>query len=89
MPLRSAKSRLKQLWRKRTKLDASINETIRRRLRRFRRGFISSEEFEEVTRQERKFERLGEQIVEIQEKTKPRSRYHKRINELAMSRYLT
>jgi hypothetical protein len=77
MPLRSTKRRLKQLWRKRRDLDAKINETIRRRLERFRRGSISSEEFEKGTREERKFDRLGELIIRIEKKTKPRNRYTK------------
>ena len=77
MPLRSTKRRLKQLWRKRRELDAKINETVRHRLQRFRRGSISSEEFEKGTREERKFARLGELIIEIEEKTKPRNRYSK------------
>ncbi len=73
MPLRSPKRKLKQLWRKRRELDAKINAAIRRRLRRFRRGSISSEEFEEATREERKFDRLGELIIEVEQQTKLRS----------------
>ena len=79
MPVRSTKRRVKQLWRKRRELDAKINGVIRRRLRRFRRGSISSEEFEKGTREERKFDRLVELINEIEEKTKPRTRYTKSI----------
>jgi hypothetical protein len=77
MPLRSTKRTLKQLWRKRRDLDAKINETIRRRLQRFRRGSISSEEFEKGTREERKFDRLAQLIIKIEKKTKPRNRYTK------------
>lgn len=77
MPLRSTKRRLKQLWRKRRELDTKINEAIRRRLQRFRRGSLSSEEFEKGTREERKFDRLGELIIVIEEKTKQRGRYSK------------
>lgn len=77
MPLRSTKRRLKLLWRNRRELDARIDEAIRRRLQRFRKGFISSEEFERGTREERKFDRLGELILKIEEKTKPRNRYTK------------
>jgi hypothetical protein len=74
MPLRSTKRKLKQLWRKRRELDARINYAIRRRLRRFQRGSISSEEFEKGTREERNLDRLNELIIEIQAKTRPRSR---------------
>ena len=72
MPIRSAERRLKRLWRRQRELDAKINEALRRRLRQFRRGSISSEEFEKCTREERKFDRLRELIMEIEEKTKPR-----------------
>jgi hypothetical protein len=77
MALRSTKRRLKQLWRKRRQLDAKINETISRRLQRFRRGSISSEEFEKGTREEREYDRLRGLIIEIEEKTKSRSQYTK------------
>jgi hypothetical protein len=77
MPPRATKRRLKQLWRKRRELDAKINEAIKRRLRRFRRGSISSEEFEKGTGEERKFDRLGKLIIEIEETTKLRSQYTK------------
>jgi hypothetical protein len=77
MPLRSTKRRLKQLWRKRRELDTKINEAIRRRLWEFRRGSISSEEFEKGTREERRFDRLGQLMIKIEDKTKPRNRYTK------------
>jgi hypothetical protein len=77
MAIRSTKRRLNQLWRRQRQLDAKIDEAIRRRLQRFRRGSISSEEFEKGTREERKFDKLGELIIKIEEKTKPRNRYTK------------
>jgi hypothetical protein len=77
LALRSAKRRLKQLWRRRRALDAKINEVIRHRLRQLRRGSISSEEFEKATREERAFERLAKLIVRVEEKTRPRSSYTK------------
>ena len=75
MAIMSTKKTLNKLWRRQRQLDAKIDEAIRRRLQRFRRGSISSEQFEKITREERMFDRLGKLIIKIEEKTKPRSRY--------------
>ena len=78
MPIKSTRRRLYRLWRKQRELDARIEEVLRQRFQQFRRGSISSDEFEKPTREERKLERLSRLIVKIEEKTKPKSRYTKR-----------
>lgn len=67
MPLSYAKRKL-ELWRRRRALDAKIDEIIKRRLGRFRKGSISSEEFERATREERNLARLNAKIIGIESK---------------------
>jgi hypothetical protein len=71
MPLSYAKRKL-ELWRRRNALDAKIDEIIKRRLGKFRKGSISSEEFERATREERNLARLNERIIGIENKKRER-----------------
>ena len=71
--------RLHWLWRRQRELDARIEDAIRQRFQQFRRGSISSDEFEKPAREERKLDRLRQLIVKIEEKTKPKSRYPERV----------
>lgn len=72
MPLSSTKRRLRRLWKKQKKLDQRIDEAIRRRLRRFCKGRLSSEEFEKATREELSLARLNMKIFAIKNKSKPK-----------------
>ena len=62
MPLSSSKRKLQVLRRKWIEQYARIGEIIKRRLEQFRRGKISSEEFEKALRAEHDFARLGKKI---------------------------
>jgi hypothetical protein len=75
LPSPTTRRRLYRLWRE---LDARIEEALRQRFQQFRKGSISSDEFEKPTSEERKLERLSRLIVKIERKTKPKSRYAKR-----------
>ena len=71
MPLSYAKRKV-ELWRRRNALDTKIDEIIKRRLGQFRKGSISSEEFERATREERNLARLNERIIGIENKKRER-----------------
>jgi hypothetical protein len=66
--LPSSKRRLNQLWKRRMNLEARVNLLIRRRLGRFRRGTLSSEDFEKATGPERNLDRVNEQIARIEKR---------------------
>jgi len=73
-----SKKRLNQLWKKRVNLEVKVNLLIRRRLGRFRKGTLSSEDFEKATTQERNLDRVNEQIAKIERRLRrPRKEFYK------------
>ena len=65
MPLTSSKRKLKALRRKWIEQYTRIGESIKRRLEKFRRGKISSEDFEKAMRAEHDLARLGKKIARV------------------------
>jgi hypothetical protein len=68
MSISSTKRRLNQLWKRRMNLEVKVNLLIKRRLGRFRKGALSSEDFEKATAQERNLDRVNEQIAKIEKR---------------------
>ena len=60
--------RLNQLWKRKMSLEVRVNLLIKRRLNRFRRGVLSSEDFERATGPERNLNRVNEQIAKIEKR---------------------
>jgi len=77
--MQSTRRRLYRLWRRQRELEVRIEEAVRQRFQQFRRGSISSDEFEKPTREERRLDRLRQLIVKVERKTKPKSRHTKRM----------
>jgi hypothetical protein len=70
------KRTLNQLRKRRMSLEVKVNLFIKRRLRRFREGGISSEDFEKATGPERSLHRVNEQIAKIERLRRPQRGFY-------------